>query len=700
MVAPLTGQPIWSPQGLGKVNTSKRGGDSIHVFVYANPVSSKLAWSQVPKSCRVLQQFDNLGRVKLPAAQLSTLEKWEGVSLLSIGGKSAPTLDFVRQYHGINTIQEGSFPDLGPLTGKGVIIGVIDQGFDFSHPSFRSRDGSRIRIVSAWDQRDTLATKRPSQFGYGRLYDSEEDIQLKPIDEFKTETHGTHTTGIAGGSGYGAQVFDMKGIAYDADLVLVSSDLADDKVLDGVKFIMDYAKSVNKPCVINMSFGGWADAMDGTGALDQSLNHLANGGATFVASMGNEGDDKGVVISPLFPSQSLKVQLNLSRFERYPVSGNPLIDIWGQPGQELSLKALLYNANNELVSSSDWLVADARQKSGELSTGTGEADAAWTYYSYNNYPSNNKPRIYLEYTKRPGREHYVILEIKAQGRSGEVVFRAPFLPMSNAWREDANGSVLDFNLVSSKRSIRYPATAAGVISVGATYGRSKLQTVTGNEFSFPGAKPAGTITPYSSLGPNDALVIKPDVIAIGDFVSSSVSSASNMNPNNAHAKSEFNGKTYYYNQLSGTSMSAPVVTGLVALGLEANPKLSSSQIQRLLQQSAIKPDSASAELYGYGLINPRKFLELCKGFSNSESERYRCFPNPFLYEIEIIPANDEGWAAEIQVVDMLGREVSYQRAYLQKSYKVTGLSHLPRGIYHLRITDRRGVFVLRIAKAG
>ena len=130
------------------------------------------------------------------------------------------------------------------LTGKGVIIAVIDSGIDFRHPDFIGPDGNS-RLLYFWD---TLAPPRASQgrpgpIAYfpdgpmvGTLF-SRDDLNryLKsgnaddgPADE---GGHGTGCAGVAAGNGAAWQLAaanddelkkqDCRGVAPDADLIAV-----------------------------------------------------------------------------------------------------------------------------------------------------------------------------------------------------------------------------------------------------------------------------------------------------------------------------------------------------------------------------------------------------------------------------------------------------------------------------------------------
>ncbi len=39
-----------------------------------------------------------------------------------------------------------------PYSGKGVVVGIIDFGFDYSHPTFRDPGNDALRIKKVWEQ--------------------------------------------------------------------------------------------------------------------------------------------------------------------------------------------------------------------------------------------------------------------------------------------------------------------------------------------------------------------------------------------------------------------------------------------------------------------------------------------------------------------------------------------------------------------
>ncbi|HOF95043.1 MAG TPA: S8 family serine peptidase, partial [Clostridia bacterium] len=87
------------------------------------------------------------------------------------------------------------------LTGRGVIVGIIDSGIDYTHPDFQNDDGSS-RILSIWDQTGTGVP--PAGFSEG-AEDSEAQINaalasgtpFEHVPEMDALGHGTAVAGVA-----------------------------------------------------------------------------------------------------------------------------------------------------------------------------------------------------------------------------------------------------------------------------------------------------------------------------------------------------------------------------------------------------------------------------------------------------------------------------------------------------------------------
>lgn len=96
---------------------------------------------------------------------------------------------------------------------------------------------------------------------------------------------------------------------------------------------------------------------------------------------------------------------------------------------------------------------------------------------------------------------------------------------------------------------------------------------------------------YSGRGPTRECIIKPDILAPGSNIISCKCS---------------NGQ---YKSLSGTSMSAPMVSGAIALLLEKYPSLKPDDVKYMLKLSAQNLNK-SPNRQGWGLLNIEKLLNM------------------------------------------------------------------------------------------
>ena len=99
----------------------------------------------------------------------------------------------------------------------------------------------------------------------------------------------------------------------------------------------------------------------------------------------------------------------------------------------------------------------------------------------------------------------------------------------------------------------------------------------------------GDISGFSSYGPDMRHVSRPEIVAPGQCVVSSYSrydSTMAVNDNWLTAIARVGDVSYPYGVDVGTSMSAPLVSGAIALLLQADARLGVSQVKRILKHSA------------------------------------------------------------------------------------------------------------------
>ncbi|KAJ7187915.1 subtilisin-like protease [Mycena filopes] len=158
------------------------------------------------------------------------------------------------------------------ITGKGVKIGILDTGTDYTHPTLGGGFGPGFKIAGGFDLVGDDYTG-----GNTPVPDSD------PLDQ--CAGHGTHVAGIIGANP--GNEFNISGVAYDATIFSyrifgctggVSDDVIVDGLLMGVKAGMD---------ILTMSLGGSDGWTEGTGSVVSS--RIAASGKVVTIAAGNEG---------------------------------------------------------------------------------------------------------------------------------------------------------------------------------------------------------------------------------------------------------------------------------------------------------------------------------------------------------------------------------------------------------------------------
>lgn len=193
------------------------------------------------------------------------------------------------------------------LTGKGVLIGVIDSGIEYANADFRQEDGAtRIRFL--WDQ--TVEGTPPEGYRIGSEFSAEQinealqqpnrTMRLQKVPSVDISGHGTAVAGVAAGNGRNSGG-RYQGTAPDAELIIVKLGNPGGvgfprtaELMQAVDYIVQKAEMLQMPVSVNISFGNTYGAHNGTSLPERFLDAAAQIGRTLISvGTGNEGAEAG-----------------------------------------------------------------------------------------------------------------------------------------------------------------------------------------------------------------------------------------------------------------------------------------------------------------------------------------------------------------------------------------------------------------------
>jgi len=235
--------------------------------------------------------------ITLPGNQISLLYDYNEIEYIELPKTLTLTLN---QSIRTSCISDVHNPEGYNLTGKGVLIGIIDSGIDYTHADFRNQDGTS-RILYIWDQ--MVGGNPPYGFRHGTEYDNQQlNIALNTAQPFEIVPsydvvgHGTAVAGIAAGNGRSSGGRE-KGVAPEASLIIVKlgyrgfeSFARTTEIMRAFKYILDKAEELAMPVAINLSFGTNDGSHDGRSLFETYINAVVQRWKTvIVVAAGNEG---------------------------------------------------------------------------------------------------------------------------------------------------------------------------------------------------------------------------------------------------------------------------------------------------------------------------------------------------------------------------------------------------------------------------
>jgi minor extracellular serine protease Vpr len=635
---------------------------------------------------RIGSRMDGIISLRFPVDRIQELAQVPGIRYIDTGFPTSPDLE-----HSIrDTRADSVHAGLGGLytgyTGNGVVIAVIDWGFDYTHPVFRDSSLSVLRLTKAWDQNKN-AGPSPANYDFGTEYAGMDELLAAGEDTlyvFGPGSHGTHVAGIAGGNGAGSV---NMGTAPGAELLFVSLRRDPAGFIDAINWIREHAESVGKPFVVNMSFGSHMGPHDGTLLENQAMDQMAGSGRVFVGSAGNNGTGNFHLKHNFSgPLDTLRTVIN---FGTVADLWGQAVSIWGEQGSSFGIRLRFTDGSNVTVHGTDFFYT---QNDPALIDTVVLAEGDTIIMRLHGEQAsllNGKPNMVLQVRRTVARK--VVLDVVEA--SGEMhlwnVMRLPnrFTNWGVAFAANYPGAVGGDNAYA----LGEPAGVGTSVITVASH-RAEQTSPAGNTIY-------GFRSGFSSRGPTVDGRTKPDISAPGEAVRSSVNSF-DPGTSNAPFTVEFEGVQYPFQSYSGTSMSGPAVTGVVALMLEANPWLTADDVKSILRETA-RLDDRTGEIgpggsleWGWGKVNALAAVRAAFLFTSTpeisaEPDDVVVYPNPTDGMLHVA-----GYAPRhVRVYSASGAMV------LQRSFTLEGmatsldLGGLGGGIYLLEMVgDRRTVF--------
>lgn len=430
----------------------------------------------------------------------------------------------------------------GGNTGEGIVVAVIDSGVNYSHPDMQMRQDARLKYTKA-DMEAKIAA-----LGYGRYYTDkvpfgcsyvgEEDIRNEMV------THGLHVSGIVAANGdqenggvvgvapdaqiFAMQVFGDTGSAYNDDIIRA--------VEDSVKLGAD---------ILNLSLGGTAGFYSDADYLQKALAYAEENGAVVCVAAGNDGtsaSDTGVNTNDWGVIDTGAV----SNPATYPGA----LSVASVDNSMLRGKSVTITSGEDTVYSG--VVMDFSQGNHTDWTSLGEVPIL--EFGYGDLLEDIFPKLSTlpegPYVALVQRGKDISFEDKINYLMGMAHASAVIVYNNEATDQVPTN-------VSAESASQYTAmmvsgsTGARLMELAAAGAKVRFDGL--KDVVYPNEATGGKVSTFSSWGSTPTLDIKPEISAPGGNILS-VSRGEK------------------YEEMSGTSMATPYVSGCAALVLESLQK--------------------------------------------------------------------------------------------------------------------------------
>ncbi len=446
------------------------------------------------------------------------------------------------------------------LTGRGVLVAVIDSGIDYTSPEFSDRDGNtRIRFL--WDQ--TLTPEQvnellpqtedssewagmaapPKGFLTGVEFSSERinaALRSRVPDQIvpsrDTSGHGTAVAAIAAAGGRLLEG-QYQGVAPESQILVVKMGTpAPDsfpkttELMRALTYVVKKAVELGMPLAVNLSFGNTYGSHDGTSLVERFVDNVSEIGRTVICvGSGNEGAAAGHVSGSFGmldePGEDKRIELSVGRYQK-----TFSVQIWKEYVDFFMLRLVSPGGTEAVV--------DIRIPGGKSYV---LENTQVLIYVGEPSPYSVNQEIYFDFLPRSSYVDFGIWTIFLQPLETVTGNYDLYLPSNSVLNAETR-----FFTPTPDKTLTIPSTASKVITVGAYNAAFESYA----DFSGRGY-PVQSVAGMRILQGE----VKPDLVAPGVDIET-------IGP----------GGTFV--RVSGTSFATPFVTGSAALMMEWGERVS------------------------------------------------------------------------------------------------------------------------------
>lgn len=273
--------------------------------------------------------------VRLPEEQVGSLTDFPEVEYVEMPKNLQTGLYEAKRVSCILPLTQGSATG-GRLSGRGVLVAVLDSGIDFFLPDFRNADGSS-RIVFLWDQE--LEREFSKEELDRALAEQSREAAYEKIPSIDRSGHGTAVAAIAAGSNPSEL---LRGAAPEAELLVVKLSQKQNgyphtlQLMQAVTWALTKAQLLQMPVAVNISFGNSYGPHDGSSLLTRFLDNAAESGRTVICvGSGNEGAAGGHFSTRLLEGEEQTAELVVGEYER-----TLSIQLWKDYADEVDVRLI------------------------------------------------------------------------------------------------------------------------------------------------------------------------------------------------------------------------------------------------------------------------------------------------------------------------------------------------------------------------